>query len=196
MAGNGGNREFTSCTRSSAISRFLARFKKINPSTENAIPHATGISSTRGPDITREGKVVHSIVVLSAEGHTSCSDEDNHSQIRSGDCPLRKPMSKQDRGLVNILFLVTAFFLLFNSPQIMRVGVSYLTPSKALTARDHADKFLAFHLTNNLSNLNLSANFFLYCFSGKKFRRDLGTLFGKVKRICSQLCNNSVDYIG
>lgn len=127
-------------------------------------------------------------VVINNTSHTSDIDVNTIS---------RKPLSKQDRGLVNILFLVTASFLTFNSPQIIRVGVSYISPSsdKPHLPEWRAGKSLAFHTTNNLSNINLSVNFFLYCFSGKKFRSDLRKVLLRIYTSLNRHFNNVVDII-
>ena len=87
----------------------------------------------------------------------------------------RKPLSRKDRNLLNVLFLVTLFFLLFNSPQLIRVARGYVWKG-GKDARTKANDYLAFQITNNLSNVNYAINFFLYFLSGKKFRSDLRML--------------------
>lgn len=80
--------------------------------------------------------------------------------------------------LVRILFLVTFTFLTLNSPQLIRIAYKYLTASdQAKSLQNKANSHLAHCLTNNASNLNYSINFFLYFFSGTKFRKDLKELF-------------------
>ena len=90
-----------------------------------------------------------------------------------GDCAQTMlPLSRRDRNLINILMLITATFLLLNSPQLIRVAVSYFYHMDHMCSA-RSSQYLLFQVTNNLCNVNYSVNFFLYCMSGTRFRRDL-----------------------
>ena len=87
--------------------------------------------------------------------------------------------------LVRILFLVSFTFLALNSPQLVRIAYKYLTASDSTkSAQDKANSYLAHGLTNNAANLNYSINFFLYFFSGSRFRKDLKRLLILYCRMC------------
>ena len=88
----------------------------------------------------------------------------------------RKELSSQDRNLVSILLVVSFTFLLLNAPPVARAVTKYAYPIER-TPRNLAFDVFAFHITNKLYFINNACNFFLYCISGFKFRRDFVRLF-------------------
>ena len=88
----------------------------------------------------------------------------------------RKELSFQDRNLVSILLVVSFTFLLLNAPPVARAIMSYVIPIER-TPRNLAFDVFTFHITNKLYFINNACNFFLYCISGSKFRRDFVRLF-------------------
>lgn len=91
----------------------------------------------------------------------------------------RKPLSKKDRSLVNILLVVTLSFVIFNSPQVIRGALFYLLHMKSSTMSppQRSSHHFSWAFTNTLSTVNYAVNFFLYCLSSRKFRLDLASLF-------------------
>ncbi|KAI0243436.1 hypothetical protein LSAT2_000003, partial [Lamellibrachia satsuma] len=75
-------------------------------------------------------------------------------------------------------------FLLINAPWFMRI-IIFATVKFEPTPERIALNTLAWHVTNKLYFTNNACNFFLYCVSGTKFRRDFKTLFREnVCRCC------------
>ncbi|KAI0243439.1 hypothetical protein LSAT2_000006, partial [Lamellibrachia satsuma] len=70
-----------------------------------------------------------------------------------------------------MLLLVSFMFLLLNAPRLMRI-IIFATVQFEPTPERIALNSLAWHITNKLYFSNNACNFFLYCFSGSKFRRD------------------------
>ena len=91
-----------------------------------------------------------------------------------------KPDSREHQLIVN-LFLVTLALLILTLPQYVRYTVYEFLPF-----RDNPDSFadyvLAFHITQKLYYTNSAINFFLYCLSGSRFRRDLKDTLACCKR--------------
>ena len=95
----------------------------------------------------------------------------------------RKPLSKKDRSLVNILLVVTVTFVVFNTPQVLRGAVNYMKPMDGeKTHAERAAVHFAWAFTNTLSTVNYAINFYLYCLSSRKFRKDLSYVFGKCSK--------------
>ena len=93
-------------------------------------------------------------------------------------------VSSKDRNLIAMLLLVSFMFLLLNAPRFIRIIIAATvhfepTPERmAMTA-------LAWHITNKLYFANNACNFFLYCLSGSKFRRDFKALITENVCWCS-----------
>ncbi|KAK2153889.1 hypothetical protein NP493_2246g00005 [Ridgeia piscesae] len=93
-------------------------------------------------------------------------------------------VSSKDRNLIAMLLLVSFMFLLLNAPRFIRIIIAATvhfepTPERmAMTA-------LAWHITNKLYFTNNACNFFLYCLSGSKFRRDFKALITENVCWCS-----------
>ena len=103
---------------------------------------------------------------------------------------IRKELSSQDRNLISMLLFVSFTFMLLNLPPIAHAVMSYVIPIE-LTPSYLAFDVFTFHITNKLYFLNNACNFFLYCLSGSKFRRDFIMLFrAQFWRRCH---NRSVD---
>ena len=93
-------------------------------------------------------------------------------------------LSSKDRNLIAMLLLVSFVFLLLNAPRFMRI-IIFATVKFDPTPERIALNTLAFHVTNKLYFSNNACNFFLYCVSGSKFRRDFKALFREnVCRCC------------
>ena len=88
----------------------------------------------------------------------------------------RNDLSSQDRNLISTLLIVSFTFLMLNVPPVARSVTSYVIPTER-TPRNRAFDSLIFHITNKLYFVNNACNFFLYCLSGSKFRRDFVKLF-------------------
>ena len=95
-----------------------------------------------------------------------------------------KQLSPKDRNLIAMLLLVSFMFLLLNAPRFMRI-IIFATVQFEPTPERIALNILAWHVTNKLYFTNNACNFFLYCVSGTKFRRDFKALFREnVCRCC------------
>ena len=122
-------------------------------------------------DSDRHTSNIESIEVDEISTAQSCQSVSIQSVRRN-----RKELSPQDRNLISTLLIVSFTFLLLNAPPVARVVMSYVIPIER-TPRNLAFDFLTFHIMNKLYFLNNACNFFLYCLSGSKFRRDFVTLF-------------------
>ena len=85
-------------------------------------------------------------------------------------------LSSKDRNVIAMLLLVSFMFLLLNAPRFMRF-IIFATVQFEPTPERIALNTLAWHITNKLYFSNNACNFFLYCVSGSKFRRDFKALF-------------------
>ena len=85
-----------------------------------------------------------------------------------------RPRKSVENQLTVMLLLVTTLFLVLLIPTYVRflyfTSVNRDTPEKQATAT------LFLHLSTRLYFTNSGINFFLYCISGKKFRKDLKKL--------------------
>ena len=93
-------------------------------------------------------------------------------------------VSSKDRNLIAMLLLVSFMFLLLNAPRFMRIIIA-ATVHFEPTPRRMAMTALAWHITNKLYFTNNACNFFLYCVSGSKFRRDFKALISENVCWCS-----------
>ena len=93
-------------------------------------------------------------------------------------------LSSKDRNLIAMLLLVSFMFLLLNAPRFMRI-IIFATVQFEMTPRRVAMNTLVWHITNKLYFTNNACNFFLYCVSGSKFRRDFKVLCREIFR-CSR----------
>ena len=107
-----------------------------------------------------------------------CSEADTGPTTNSKRKIKRKPLTKQDRGLLNILMVVTLTFVLLNTPQVLRGSIYYLSVKRTLNDSQRSVKHFGWAFTNTLSTINYAVNFFLYCFSSRKFRQDLNVIIG------------------
>ena len=103
-------------------------------------------------------------------------DEINTAQSFQSVRRNRKELSSQDRNLISMLLFVRFTSMLLNLPPIAHAVMSHVIPIE-LTPRNLAFDVFTFHITNTLYFLNNACNFFLYCLSGSKFRRDFIMLF-------------------
>ena len=86
----------------------------------------------------------------------------------------------RERQLTLMLLLVTFTFLLLTLPQYVRYLAAVVWNYTA-TPEDYADYILLAHVTNKVFYVNNACNFFLYCISGRKFRKDFRDLFKRNK---------------
>ncbi|KAK2182675.1 hypothetical protein NP493_341g02056 [Ridgeia piscesae] len=102
----------------------------------------------------------------------------------------KNQLSAKDRNLIAMLLLVSFMFLLLNAPRSIRI-ILFFTVHVEPTPQGNAFGVLVFHVTNKLYLLNNACNFFLYCVSGTKFRRDFVKLFRE--NVWHRCCNRAVD---
>ena len=108
---------------------------------------------------------------------------------------LRKSVENQ---LTVMLLLVTTLFLVLLIPTYARF--LYFTSVNRDTPEKQATAVLFLHLSTRLYFTNSGINFFLYCISGKKFRKDLKKLFSfatsglKKERTISTLTGHSDSF--
>ena len=82
----------------------------------------------------------------------------------------------ENRQLTFMLLAIATGFLILCSPQYMRL-ITYTIKSNSGSPYEYALYILAVHTSQTLINTNNAINFFLYCISGSKFRKDLISLF-------------------
>ena len=78
---------------------------------------------------------------------------------------------RQDRQLIAILFLVTLSLLTLTGPQYVR-NLTYMIFTPA-TPEAYGFYYFFVQLTNKLTTMNSAVNFYLYCISGSKFRKEV-----------------------
>ena len=86
------------------------------------------------------------------------------------------PISSRDRNAIVTLFLISFTFLLFVTPHFVHIATFSINHLR-LTPSQHADYTLFFQISRQLYSMNNACNFFLFCLSGTKFRKDLVRLF-------------------
>ena len=96
----------------------------------------------------------------------------------------QRSSTKQDRNnqLTVMLLLVTFTFLLLTLPQYIRYVVAAVT-TYWKTPHDYAEFILLAHVSNRCFYINSAVNFFLYCMSGSRFRKDVRDLLRRKKRL-------------
>ena len=83
----------------------------------------------------------------------------------------QKTMKNAENQLTIMLLLVTALFLILMIPTYVRF--LFFSFVKRDTPEKYANLMLLYHFSYKLYNTNSGINFFLYCISGQKFRKDL-----------------------
>ena len=83
----------------------------------------------------------------------------------------RKTMKSTENQLTIMLLLVTTLFLILMIPTYVRF--LFFSFVKRDTPEKYANLMLLYQFSYKLYNTNCGINFFLYCISGKKFRKDL-----------------------
>ena len=83
----------------------------------------------------------------------------------------QKNMKNAENQLTIMLLLVTTLFLILLCPAYCRF--IYLAFSKQDTPFEYAKSMILYQVTAKLYTSNSGINFFLYCISGQKFRKDL-----------------------
>ncbi|KAI0243440.1 hypothetical protein LSAT2_000007 [Lamellibrachia satsuma] len=101
-------------------------------------------------------------------------------------------LSPKNRNLIAMLLLVNFMFLLLKAPRFIRFIV-FATVQFEPTPERIALNTLAWHVTNKLYFTSNACNFFLYCVSGSKFRRDFKALFRENASRCCCCCTKTTD---
>lgn len=78
-----------------------------------------------------------------------------------------------DSRLTIMLFTVTVVFLLTTAPMRVLIILFELLYQQNLTSKQYALIYLLFRVSEILMYVNNSVNFFLYCVTGSKFRKEL-----------------------
>ena len=99
---------------------------------------------------------------------------DSHQEANKGMQKRQKSMKNAENQLTIMLLLVTTLFLILLCPTYIRF--IYLTLVKRDTPFKFASSMLFYQISNKLYFTNNAINFFLYCISGQKFRKDLKEL--------------------
>ena len=79
---------------------------------------------------------------------------------------------RTEHKVSKMIIVISAAFVCLSFPQYMRYAFFTNLPGSEL-------KFLMFHITNKLFIINHAINFYLYCLSGAKFRKDFIKLLKK-----------------
>ena len=87
-----------------------------------------------------------------------------------------QPMTSRDRNAIVTLLVISVAFLLLVAPYFVRIALFSMT-NRTRTTSVNADYTLFFHVSQKLYYTNNACNFFLYCVSGTKFRKDVVRLF-------------------
>ena len=91
--------------------------------------------------------------------------------INKGMDTRQKTMKSDENQLTIMLLLVTTLFLILLCPTYIRF--IYLAFADRDTPSQYANSMLFFQVSSKLYSTNSGINFFLYCISGQKFRKDL-----------------------
>ena len=102
---------------------------------------------------------------------TNTDIESSSQGINKGMSTRQGTMKSAENQLTIMLLLVTMLFLILLIPTYIRF--IYLTFVERDTPSKYASSMLFFHVTHKLYHSNNGINFFLYCISGRKFRKDL-----------------------
>ena len=81
-------------------------------------------------------------------------------------------MQNVERQLTIMLVSVSFAFLVLTLPQFVRYVIYSIVDHNTSNKRE-AVYYLMYHLSNKLYITNSSVNFYVYCISGSKFRKDL-----------------------
>ena len=103
--------------------------------------------------------------------HESSKANENQYSTSQGRQRLRKTVENQ---LTVMLLLVTTLFVLLMIPTYVRF--LYFTYVTRDTPEKYASAWLLYNLSSRLYYTNSGVNFFVYCISGRKFRKDLKEL--------------------
>ena len=99
-----------------------------------------------------------------------------HARVSDNRGSPLKPMSARDRNAIVTLLLVSLTFILLVAPHFVKIAYLSLI-NNTPTLSQQADNTLLFQVTQKLYFMNNACNFFLYCLSGTKFRKDVAKLF-------------------
>lgn len=86
-----------------------------------------------------------------------------------------------DSRLTIMLFTVTVVFLLTTAPVRVLIILSEWLYEQNFTRKQYALIHLVFRVSNILMYFNNSVNFFLYCVTGSKFRKELQKMLRKLR---------------
>ena len=111
----------------------------------------------------------------------------------SRQCSVNSNTGNKVKTMTTTLLTVTFVFLFLTAPFVI-----YATTLKELYGKVDVDYHLFFFSASMLRYANNSVNFFLYCVSGKPFRRELIYLFRGRKRTLSRYSSSTTDvtYVG
>ena len=88
--------------------------------------------------------------------------------------------SQVGNSVTVMLLLVSFAFILLTAP-IYIFYIVYMIKSKYSSSYAYAEYYFSAVFTSSIYQFNSAINFYLYCFSGTKFRSDLKLLFAKCK---------------
>ncbi|XP_070181217.1 mu-type opioid receptor-like [Littorina saxatilis] len=112
----------------------------------------------------------------SFQSKTTLSDTTSSADQRSSGNKMSSKMTTQESQLTRMLLLVTTAFLVCVGP----MGVSIVV-ERYFWERDTNPQYAVYYfirtILNNLDYTNHALNFYLYCLSGKRFRRELANTF-------------------
>jgi len=97
-----------------------------------------------------------------------------------------KSVSQRDNQLALMLAMVTLAFVVLTLPQYVRLLV-FRFVDHTNSVRSQEIFILAYHITQKLFWMNNAVNFYLYCITGSKFRKDLMKLLSSAK--CNRFNN-------
>ena len=96
-----------------------------------------------------------------------------------------KTMKSVENQLTLMLLSVTMLFLILLCPTYIRF--IYLTFAERDTPAQYANSMLIYQISFKLYSTNSGINFFLYCISGRKFRKDLKEIL-----FCCNISNRAI----
>ena len=101
----------------------------------------------------------------------------------------KKTMKSAENQLTIMLLSVTTLFLILLCPTYIRF--IYLSFAGRDTPSQYANSMLIYQISLKLYCTNSGINFFLYCISGRKFRKDLKEIL-----FCCDISNRAITQSG
>ena len=107
-------------------------------------------------------------IIFEMKRHSRFMANRSDSKVRQG---VPNETNKRDKQVTVMLLLVTFVMLFLNIPLYCRI-VIFRIVDPMTSPIIYAWFSLAYHVTNKLIWTNSAINFYLYCFSGSKFRNE------------------------